>query len=90
MQMYKIALSKQVTKFLKKHKDISKLFYKKIKYISNTPINNSFVDILPLQGLENHYRLRIWKYRFIYEIQKDKILIYFYHVDTRWDVYKNI
>jgi mRNA-degrading endonuclease RelE of RelBE toxin-antitoxin system len=32
--------------------------------------------------------LRIWKYRFLYEIIEDKILIYFYDADSRWDVYK--
>jgi len=34
------------------------------------------------------YRLRIWKYRFIYEIIEDKLIITFTDWDNRWDIYK--
>jgi len=29
-----------------------------------------------LKGFKNHYRLRIGKYRILFEIEKDKIIVY--------------
>ncbi|MFA5916767.1 MAG: hypothetical protein WC850_00850 [Candidatus Gracilibacteria bacterium] len=57
--------------------------------ISISPYQNN-LDIKPLKGKNNHYRLRIGKYRFLYEIIENKILIYFYNADSRGDVYKKL
>jgi len=87
--MYKIALSKKVRKFLAKHKDIARLFFKKLHHFATNPFNDVF-DIVPIKWKKWHYRLRIWKYRFLYEVREKEILIYFYEVDSRWDIYKRI
>jgi mRNA interferase RelE/StbE len=48
----------------------------------------SELDIKHLIGSKNHYRLRIWKYRFIYELRKKELVIYFYKADSRGGIYK--
>jgi len=39
-------------------------------------------------GVEHCYRLRIGKYRFLYEIIEYRLVIYFFGADSRGDVYK--
>ena len=34
------------------------------------------LDIKKLKGFKNHYRLRIGKYRILFEIEEDKIIVY--------------
>ena len=83
---YKFELNKDVKKFLLKHEDISISFFKKLEILLQSPFSNN-LDIKPLKWYKDHYRLRIWKYRFLYEIIDQKILIYFYDADSRWDIY---
>lgn len=47
------------------------------------------LDIKKLFGVKNRFRLRVSKYRFLYEIEEDDILIFFYKADKRGDVYKD-
>jgi len=84
---YKIVLSKKVQKFLLKHKWESVYFdfQKKIKILEIDTFNNN-LDIKKLSWNEM-FRLRIWKYRFIYEIIDDKLIINFVEADKRWDIY---
>ncbi|MDR3169523.1 MAG: plasmid stabilization system [Candidatus Peribacteria bacterium] len=46
------------------------------------------LDIRPLQGEENRYRLRVGDYRFLYEVREMEIVVYFYEAGARGDVYK--
>ncbi len=39
--------------------------------------------------MPNHFRLRIGKYRILYEIIEDEILIYYYKAGSRGDIYKS-
>ena len=87
--MYKIAFSKSVRKFLVKHKDVAKLFYRILKELTEDPIRCR-LDISPVKGKKWHYRLRIWKYRFLYEVRNKEVLIYFYEADSRGDIYKRL
>lgn len=82
---YKIELSKKVKKFLANHDLISRQFYDKIFYLANNDSKN--LDIKKLSWEVHKYRLRIWKYRFLYEIIDEKILIFFYDANSRWDIY---
>ena len=84
---YKIKTSKKVDKFLEKHQKITKRFFEKLIILSKNPYENN-LDIIPYEWKKNHFRFRIWKYRFLYEIINDEILIYFYDADTRGDIYK--
>lgn len=89
--MYKIILEKQVIKFLEKHKweNIIDDFESSLVFLSNDPYENN-LDIKILIWLPNSYRLRIWKYRFLYEIIENTISISFFKAGNRWDIYKNV
>lgn len=87
--MYKILLEKSVQKFLEKQKwqDIIYKFEKAITILSIDPYENN-LDIKVLKWLPFSYRLRIWDYRFLYEIIDDELVISFFESWSRWDVYK--
>lgn len=89
--MYKIVFEKPVIKFLEKHKWelIIEQFEKSLVFLSNDPYDND-LDIRVITWLPNSYWLRIWKYRFLYEIIEDTISISFFKAGSRWEVYKNI
>ena len=84
---YQFNTHKRVDKFLAKHPDISQKFALSMKEIITNPFQNS-CDTKVLKGLKNHYRLRVGKYRFLYEIIEEKIFIYIYDADSRGDIYK--
>ncbi|EOG1585853.1 type II toxin-antitoxin system RelE/ParE family toxin [Campylobacter upsaliensis] len=90
--MYKVKTSKQFDKFLAKHQDIQAKVFASFETIAQNPYKTN-LDIKKLQGKKfqcgaNHYRLRISKYRFLYEVLESEILIYAYKADSRGDIYK--
>ena len=46
------------------------------------------LDIKKLKWYKNRYRLRIWKYRVLFEKYDDKLIILVIDIWSRWDVYK--
>lgn len=47
------------------------------------------LDIKILQPKEEkRYRLRVWKYRVIYKIEKEELIISVIKIWARWDIYK--
>ncbi len=86
---YNLHISKQVAKFLEKTdpKLRAKIIYS-FEMLSENPLNVS-LDIKPLINKKGHFRLRISKYRFLYEIMNNEVLIYVYKADSRGDVYKD-
>lgn len=89
--MYKIFLEKKVQKFLQKQKwqPIIFQFEKALTELSLDPYENN-LDIKIIIWLPHSYRLRIGKYRFLYEIIDDKVIINFFDADSRWEIYKRI
>lgn len=87
--MYKVILEKPVEKFLQKHKweKIIFKFYESVKILSKNP-NSLLLDTKNMIGLENIFRLRIWKYRFLYRVEKEEICIYFIDAGARGNIYK--
>lgn len=85
--MYKVKTSKQFDKFLAKHQDIQAKVFESFEIIAQNPYKTN-LDIKKLQCRANHYRLRISKYRFLYEVLESEILIYAYKADSRGDIYK--
>lgn len=87
--MYKIIVEKKVLKFLDKHKweKIITLFYSALKILQKNPYHK-ILDIKILSWTQNKYRLRISKYRFIYEIIDGKLIIRFIDANSRWSIYK--
>ncbi len=85
---YNIILDKKVQKFLDKQTDkFVTRFFEKATILSQDP-RTPFLDIKRLEWLDASFRLRIGKYRFLYRIDHDQIVIYFFDADGRGDVYK--
>ena len=89
MPKYSIDYHKRVIKFLSKQ-DMG--FRKKIlnifEDIALNPFENSY-DIKPFKSnTANQYRLRVGKYRFIYEIKNNILCIYVSDAGSRGGIYK--
>lgn len=79
---YEIIIEKPVIKFLQRHQDIVTRFFEKTSIMEMDPFSRE-LDISKLAGQEQRYRLRIGKYRFLFRIQKNAVIIYFYDADSR-------
>lgn len=69
--MYDFEINKRVEKFLDKIDDKNVIsFYEKITILQENPFSMSLnLDIKRLKSKsKNHFRLRIGKYRFVYEV----------------------
>jgi mRNA interferase RelE/StbE len=88
--MYEIEFSKHFVKQIDKlSQNVVKRFYDDLKYISENPLpTNAQVDVKKLQAQTNQYRLRVGKYRFLYTIINEKVVVYFYDLGSRGDIYK--
>ncbi len=64
---YTIKTHKKVDKFLEKHREIAKKYIFSIKLLSEDPYSTK-LDTKELSNNKWHFRSRIWKYRFLYEI----------------------
>jgi mRNA interferase RelE/StbE len=86
---YRIELHKRVEKFLRKQ---DRAFLKRVDFVftklSENPRNFQELDIKQLEGGSNDYRIRVGKYRFIYTIIENKLIIYIYDGGSRGDIYK--
>jgi len=82
-------MHKSVDKFLSAHPEIARHFIEKFFQIAENPFTTTF-DIKPLKGKPHNYRLRIGKYRFLYEIKNIEILIWIWRADSKNSVYDNI
>jgi mRNA interferase RelE/StbE len=86
--MYHYKFTRQVVKFLEKQdKHFLGIFFNKMEILSKDPYQNS-LDIKPLRWYDNTYRLRIWKYRFLYKLEDTELIIYVYKSGSRGDIYK--
>ncbi len=86
---WKIKLHKNIVKFLKQHPKIEPIFKEFFFNIKKNPYQTLY-DIKKINNLENGYRLRIGKYRFIYQLKKDEMLIFVLHANSRGQIYKEI
>ena len=85
---YKLAVSKQVAKFLdKSDKKLRTKIMTTFDLLAQEPFSES-LDAKPLVNKQGHFRLRISKYRFLYEVTDSELFIYVYKADSRGDVYK--
>ena len=85
---YSIKIHKRVEKFLNLHRELRDDFFSSLHSMEDNPLNPT-LDIKPLTWLPGrHYRLRIGKYRFLYEIIDEEILVYFYDAGSRGGIYK--
>lgn len=88
MAKYNILTHKKVDKLLQANNEIAQRFIQKLSIIEIDPFDKS-LDVKKLENTSQKYRLRIGKYRFFFTIIQDKIIIYFFDADSRWDSYKS-
>ena len=86
---YKIVFKKQVKKFIEKQDKSLKSRFKKafLNLMENPYPSNRILNIKKLQGSEE-YRLRIGKYRFIYQVKENVLVVVMEKADSRGDIYK--
>ena len=86
---YEVKLKSSVKKILQKQKwqAIVEQFNSAVKILTQDPKTKE-LDIIFLQNTPNRYRLRIWKYRFLFWEEKQELIFVFYDAGSRWDIYK--
>ncbi len=83
---YKVEVISSVKKTLK---NIENKYVKKInERIDFLEVDPRHHGSIKMSGYGNTYRTRVGKYRIVYEIYDDKILVVVVNVDHRKDVYK--
>lgn len=88
--MYKLLLHKQVISFI--HARVpqeKKLIATKFELLKVNPHHHPGLDIKKMVGLDDVYRLRVGKYRFLYTIDDNKVLVLIMVASARGDVYKS-
>ena len=87
---YELRISKPALKFLEKHPMEKKKFLEVFKEMSTNYENaiNKY-DIKQMQGVSAEtYRLRLGKYRAIYRLYNDVLVIFVLDIGSRGDIYK--
>jgi mRNA interferase RelE/StbE len=85
--MFNIVLHPRADKFLLKiSKNDQKQIILKIQKLKSNPFNAE-LDIKKLATTQRSYRLRIRRFRIIYELDSDKKTIYINDIDFRGNIY---
>ena len=85
--MYKLLFSKQVKKFIEKQDSKTKQRFKKVFLrLAENPYDTT-LDSKKMQGSE-FFRLRIGKYRFLYFVDEEEVVVVIEKGDSRGDIYK--
>jgi len=85
MAFWQIEFSKQAYKY---YKTLQKGYKKKINKILALLINKQKIDLKPIEGETDIYRLRIGKYRMLIRVYKEKQIILVVKIAPRGDIYK--
>ena len=87
--MYEIIYNKQVVKFIKKRPKNEKIkILQRFEQLKQNPYpSNMQIDVKKLQNRVG-FRLRVGDYRFIYDIEDDRLIIYMEEANSRGDIYK--
>lgn len=89
MNSYKIKYKKPAEKFIRQHKLEGLKFIKAFTEIAASIDNCKKYDIKKFQCPQpNFYRLRIGKYRAIFEVRHNEIILLVFDIDSRGDIYK--
>lgn len=89
--MYCLKLHKQVSKFLFcLPKSQRAKIKEKLELLQINPYQNPLLDIKMMQGLNGIYRLRVGKYRVLYEVNDQELIVYLMDAGSRGDIYKTL
>lgn len=89
MSRYTLELSKSSLKFLGKSDRITReRIINVIHALTENPY--SYPGTTKLTGFVDTYRVRVGKYRVIYQIFDEKLLIFIQDIDSRGDIYKHL
>lgn len=86
-KLYKVIYSKKSQKFIKKNNKEGIKFFRIFEEISHDRSNMQFYDIKNMVD-SSSYRLRIGKYRALFEIIEDEIIILVIDIGSRGQIYK--
>lgn len=87
--LYKVKYSKNAEKFIKKNKEYGLKFYKAFKDLSEDKESFFRYDIKIFRCSERDvFRLRVGKYRAIFKVVDDEVVIFVFDIDSRGDIYK--
>ena len=86
---YEVYYQKKAEKWILANKKSAERFLSAFEEISKD-IKGSFqvYDIVKLKGNSDFFRLRIGKYRAIFTIQNDELIILVINIDSRGGIYK--
>lgn len=85
---YKLFLLKKFKKFMKERSKQERLNIDEKIMILSKKQNYNQLDIKKLKGYENRFRLRVGKYRIIYELHRDILILILIDGGNRGDIYK--
>lgn len=89
MNKFSFELSKSTEKFLNKSdKATRERIFNIIYGIVENPY--SYNGTIKLTGYDNLYRVRVGKYRIIYRIIDNELLIFIQDIDSRGQIYKRL
>ena len=87
---FRLILSKKSEKFINTHKLEGAKFLKAFSEFRDNPVLSSNYDIKKYhhKKYDDIFRLRIGKYRAIFRIVKNELIIFVIDIDSRGDIYK--
>ena len=85
MAIWQVDFSKDAFKTYQK---LNKGYQKSVNRILRLLINKEKVDIKPVEGEKDIYRLRVGKYRILLKFLKEEMIILVVKIGPRGDIYK--
>ena len=90
MKKYTIMYKSKARKFLDKNinSPIVIRILEHLWILKDFDVALKILDIKKLKWFSNRYRLRVWKYRILFEKYDDKLVILVIDIWSRWNIYK--
>lgn len=89
MNRYELELSKSAEKFLNRtDRNTKTRIIDALELLTEDPY--SYTGVETITNAKGVFRIRVGKYRILYEIFNDRLLVYIEDIDSRGDIYKRI